>query len=128
MAFYFRFHAPLGSKEVYNVFRILFVLVLSCDTILVSKRRADVKLEGKLFRANLLIADAVAERAEETGSFVKDLEACLLQLCRDLEVPIPIWMEKNTHEFARFRQTIFFEEQFTDKVQFNRFQIKLLKS
>jgi hypothetical protein len=92
-----------------------------------ARRSWNVKLEGKLFRANLLIADAVAERREDSGSFVKDLDDCLLQLCRELEVPIPIWMEKNTQEFARFRQTIFFEEQFTDKVHFNRFQIKLLK-
>ncbi len=86
-----------------------------------------MKLEGKIFRANLMIADAVVERGEVSGSFVKDLEACFILLCRELEVPIPLWLDKNTHEFARFRQTIFFEEQFTEKVLFNRFQIRLLK-
>ncbi|MHB1454546.1 MAG: hypothetical protein ACYCYM_11415 [Saccharofermentanales bacterium] len=86
-----------------------------------------MRLEGKIFRANLLIADAVIERQETAGSFVKDLEACFILLCRELEVPIPLWLGKNTHEFARFRQTIFFEEQFTEKVLFDRFQIRLLK-
>jgi hypothetical protein len=33
-------------------------------------------------------------------------------------------MKKNTREFAAFRQTIFFKEQYTEKVRFDRFQIK----
>lgn len=86
-----------------------------------------MKLEGKIFRANLTIADKVVEQPDEPGLFVKQLETCLVTLCRELEIPIPLWLEKNTKEFARFHQTIFFEEQFLDKVGFNRFQIKLLK-
>ena len=86
-----------------------------------------IKLEGKVFKANLVIISSVAEQEEVTGSFVKDLEKCFIKLCRNLEIPIPLWLDKNTHEFARFRQTIFFEEQFTDEVIFDRFQIRLLK-
>jgi hypothetical protein len=41
-------------------------------------------------------------------------------------VPTPIWLEKNTREFARFHQTIFFEGQFTDRVPFDRLQIRWL--
>lgn len=86
-----------------------------------------MKLEGKIFRANLTIADKVVEQPDQPGSFVKQLESCLVALCRELEIPIPLWLEKNTKEFARFHQTLFFEEQFLDKVNFSRFQIKLLK-
>ncbi len=86
-----------------------------------------LKLEGKVFRANLVIASAVVQQEEDSGAFVKDLENCLVRLCRDLQIPIPLWLSKNTNEFARFRQTIFFEEQFTEDVKFNRFQIRLLK-
>jgi len=86
-----------------------------------------MRLEGKVFRANLRIADTIVEIPDQSDSFVKQLEKCLILLCRELEVPIPLWMEKNTHEFAAFHQTMFFEEQFTEKVNFNRFQIRLLK-
>lgn len=86
-----------------------------------------MKLEGKLFRANLAIAEKEVEKLDESESFVKDLEQCFVLLCRELDIPIPLWLSKNTTEFARFRQTIFFEEQFTEKVLFNRFQIRLLK-
>jgi hypothetical protein len=86
-----------------------------------------MKLEGTVFRANLTIADIVIEQPDSPGSFVKQLETCLIKLCRELEIPIPLWLDKNTKEFARFHQTIFFEEQFTEKVNFNRFQIRMLK-
>ncbi len=86
-----------------------------------------IKLEGKVFRANLVMESAVAEQEETSDIWVKDLEKCFVKLCRELGIPIPLWLDKNTHEFARFRQTIFFEEQFTEDVKFNRFQIRLLK-
>ena len=66
-----------------------------------------MKLEGTVFRANLTIADTIVEQPDLPGSFVKQLEKCLIKLCRELEIPIPLWLEKNTREFARFHQTIF---------------------
>lgn len=86
-----------------------------------------MRLEGKIFRANLTIADITIEQPDQPEAFVKQLEKCFILLCRELEIPIPLWLEKNTKEFARFHQTIFFEEQFIDSVNFNRFQIRMLK-
>lgn len=85
-----------------------------------------MKLEGKLFKGSILIRQAEIVRNEPSLSFVKELEVCLIDLCRELEVPIPLWLSKNTHEFAAFRQTLFFSDQYTEKVSFDRFQIKLV--
>jgi len=84
-----------------------------------------MKLEGKLFKGNLLIAQAVSDIQGPEMSFVKELETNLIELCRQLEIPIPLWLSKNTHEFAAFRQTMFFADQYTETVRFDRFQIKL---
>jgi len=86
-----------------------------------------MKLEGKIYRANLTVSVKEVEKEEEGDLFVKNLEKCFILLCRELEIPIPLWLEKNTFEFARFHQTMFFEEQFTENVKFDRFQIRLLK-
>ena len=86
-----------------------------------------MKLEGRVFKANLNLAERTVEKNEIGDSFVKDLEWCFVKLCRELDIPIPLWLDKNTSEFAKFRQTIFFAEHFTEKVNFDRFQIKLLK-
>ena len=82
-----------------------------------------MKLEGRIFRSNLMIREWTVDRPETGGRFVSQLEKCLIDLCHGLEIPIPMWLEKNTHEFARFHQTIFFAEQFGDPVTFDRFQI-----
>ncbi len=85
-----------------------------------------MRLEGRLFLGNRALRDAVAEAGGEGAGIAKDLDTCLRMLCRDLEIPTPIWLGKNTREFARFHQTVFFEGQFTDRVPFDRFQIRWL--
>ena len=48
-------------------------------------------------------------------------------VCREMNVPFPLWLSKNTREFAQFHQTTFFEDQFSDnKVPFDRFMIRLI--
>lgn len=83
-----------------------------------------MKLEGKTFRANLVLQEGHVEQPDTGGKFVPQLEKLLIELCHQMEVPLPLWLEKNTHEFARFHQTIFFAEQFTEKIRFDRFQIR----
>jgi len=85
-----------------------------------------MRLEGKLFKANLMMREAVVTRDDPALSFVKELELALIDLCHVLDAPIPLWLSKNTHEFAAFRQTIFFSDQYTEIVHFDRFQIRLI--
>ncbi len=82
-----------------------------------------MKLEGRIFTANLLLREATIIRPETGERFVRQLELCLIDMCHQLDIPIPLWLEKNTHEFACFHQTLFFAEQFTEKIRFDRFQI-----
>jgi hypothetical protein len=86
-----------------------------------------MQLEGKLFRANLMIQMATVSQPDTSERFVVQLERAFIQLCRQLEMPLPIWMEKNTKEFARFHQTLFFSEQFTEPITFERFQIRWIE-
>jgi hypothetical protein len=85
-----------------------------------------MRLEGKLFKANLMMREAIVTRDDPNLSFVKELELALIDLCHVLDAPIPLWLSKNTHEFAVFRQTLFFSDQYTENVRFDRFQIRLL--
>jgi hypothetical protein len=85
-----------------------------------------MRLEGKYFKGNRMIREAVVTRNDPNLAFVKELELALIDLCHVLDAPIPLWLSKNTHEFAAFRQTIFFSDQYTENVDFDRFQIRLL--
>lgn len=85
-----------------------------------------MKLIGKLIRGTVVINEVVVENYEEI-SYTDRLEKCLLALCRELEISVPIWLDKNTKEFSRFRRTFFFDEQFNEKVYFDRFEIRQLR-
>lgn len=87
-----------------------------------------MKLEGRIFLQNHSLRDAVVEM-DNPGDlhYVELLDRILIELCHQLEVPLPIWLEKNTREFVRFRQTLFFSGQFTEPVKFDRFQIRLIE-
>ncbi len=83
-------------------------------------------LEGKTFVGNRTTRVVNVERNEPELTFSKQLENCLLDICRALDVSPPLWMDKNTKEFARFHKTVFTEDQFIEDVKFNRFQITWL--
>lgn len=76
-------------------------------------------VEGKLVR------EASAEDNDREHNFRDKLEKCLVDLCLALDIPVPLWLKKNTRELAVFRKTFFTSEQFIDKVWFDRFEIKL---
>lgn len=80
---------------------------------------------GKLVIGTKVIKDALVENEDERLTYRDKLEYCLLELCKQLEIQIPLWLDKNTREFVRFRKTFFPSEQFTEKVYFDRFDIKV---
>jgi hypothetical protein len=85
-----------------------------------------MKLEGRVFKSNLLLREVTVEQPATQERWVTQLEHCLIEVCHRLEAPLPLWLQKNTHEFASFHQTIFFAEQFTESIHFDRLQIRWL--
>lgn len=64
------------------------------------------------------------DRSQEP--FHKRLEACLIRACRELQIPIPLWMPHNSKELAAYHQTIFRQEQFLETVYFERCVLRYL--
>ena len=84
-------------------------------------------LEGRLFVANRMTEIKEVTTEDTDTSYSKCLEKALIELCKQMDIPVPMWMKKNTHEFAAFHQTIFFDEQYPEKVKFDSFQIKMIR-
>ena len=89
------------------------------------RRACVLTLEGRLFIAHRMTEIKTVTTEDTDTSYAKCLEKALIELCRQLDIPVPMWMKKNTKEFAAFGQTIFFREQYTEDVRFDRFQIKV---
>lgn len=85
-----------------------------------------MKVEGRAYRGTYLWRVLTAEDEHESLRFSKRLELCLVDICHALDVAPPLWMKKNTREFAAWHQTIFHAEQFMEDVPFSRLEIKWL--
>ena len=85
-----------------------------------------MRLEGRLFIGNRMTEIKEVDLVSDPDApFSRNLENALVLLCRELDIPVPVWMKKNTKEFAAFYQTIFFADQYQEKVRFDRFQIRM---
>ena len=82
-------------------------------------------LAGKLILETRTIKDAYYEVSDDKASFRDRLEECFVGLCRELDIPVPLWLKKNTTEFVNYRYTFFTSEQFIEKVKFDKFEIRM---
>ncbi len=82
-------------------------------------------LNGKLMVEGRIVREAASQDNDGAHSFRDKLENCLVELCSSLEIPVPLWLKKNTRELAAFRKTFFTSEQFIEKVWFDKFEISL---
>lgn len=82
-------------------------------------------MSGKIVQGANVIKEAVVENNDTSASYRDALEDCFIRVCKELEIPVPLWLKKNTKEFSAFRKTFFSNEQFAEKVKFDKFEIKL---
>ena len=50
----------------------------------------------------------------------------LVELCKQADLPCPIWLRKHESEYAQFRRTVFLPEHFIEEVSFDRMEIEYL--
>ena len=55
-----------------------------------------------------------------------DPQDALSEACRRLDIPRPIWLEKNDREWAEFGQTRFLPDAFFEAVPFERLEIEFI--
>lgn len=82
-------------------------------------------LVGRLIKGTYTIKESIYKKDDEEAGFRDLLEEGLISLCRDLDIPVPLWLKKNTSEFARYRETFFAKDQFVETIKFDRFELKI---
>ncbi len=84
-----------------------------------------MKLNAKLIKGTTTLMEEESVLTGQ-GRFQKQLETSLVEVCGRLGIPVPLWVSKNTREFARFKWTSFNNDQFLEPVKFDRFEIRLM--
>lgn len=55
-----------------------------------------------------------------------DPHDALNEACHQLDLPLPLWLEKNAREWEEFGQTRFFPDAFFEAVDFERLEIEYI--
>ena len=55
-----------------------------------------------------------------------DVHEALTELCREFDIPQPIWLNKHVREYGSFGRTRFLPEHFMEDVPFERIEIEFL--
>ena len=86
-----------------------------------------MKLNGKIIKGTVVLRDETVEIVDHTLDYRSLLEKCLVELCKTMGIAVPMWLQKNTKEYVRYRKTWFTDEQFLEPVNFDRLDIRCLE-
>ena len=79
------------------------------------------RLWARIIRKHRIARQATAECAWE------DAGSALTEMCREFDIPSPLWLDKHDREFREFRRTHFLPEHFMEEVSFDRLEIEFLE-
>ena len=54
-------------------------------------------------------------------------ESVLREICHELDIPAPLWLNKHRMEYDSFRRTIFLPEHFMEDIHFDKLEIEFLE-
>ncbi len=64
---------------------------------------------------------------EVTGEDLDATQEAVGEICYKLDIPRPIWLDKNTSEIEQFGRTIFTQDHFVEPISFEKFEVEFLK-
>ena len=83
------------------------------------------RLWGKLFKSNRLLRDTVSCNDKEDTRTHKVFQ-CLEEICYELDLEKPIWLDKNIQDFKYHDKTRFYQDNFIEHVDFDYLEIEVI--
>lgn len=75
--------------------------------------------------ARIIVKHRIAQQTTYPCAF-EDVEDALTEICREFDIPRPLWLGKHEREFEEFRHTSFLPEHFMEDVSFQKMEIEYL--
>ena len=75
--------------------------------------------------ARVIVKHRIARQMTAPCVF-EDPQEALTEICRELDIPCPLWLNKHEREFEDFRHTAFLPEHFMEEVPFQKLEIEFL--
>ena len=84
------------------------------------------RIWGKLFRDNHLIKDIVVENGQNL-SRTRKIFAGLEEICRELDLGTPIWLDVNIRDFKQLSRTRFTRDSFVEAIDFDYLELQVIE-
>ncbi len=85
------------------------------------------RLWGKLYKNNKLLRDTVYENADPKLNRTRKIFDGLEQICHDLDLSVPIWLDSNISDFKRVARTRFTIDSFIGESGFDYLEIQIIE-
>lgn len=83
------------------------------------------KLWAKKIKSSKIINSVVVKNKEDI-SLEEKRDKCLKEICKKLDLSVPVWLKKHDLEFYQFKYVIFYPQDFIDEIDFDKLEIELI--
>ncbi|NLJ58281.1 MAG: hypothetical protein GX339_05505 [Tissierellia bacterium] len=83
------------------------------------------KLWAKIIKNNKTINSIVVSNKEDIPNEKKRAK-CIDEICKKLDLSVPLWLKKHSKEFSQFNSVTFYPEDFIDEIDFDKLEIELI--
>ncbi|NLX70429.1 MAG: hypothetical protein GX024_05975 [Clostridiales bacterium] len=84
------------------------------------------KLWGSIHKNNKIIMDMVSECNRADLSEQDRLHHCIQEICYQLDLQRPVWLQKNQREFEQYKRTVLTQDNFIENIDFDALVLELI--
>jgi len=85
------------------------------------------RMWGKLWKDNHLLKDCVAENSDYSMTRTAMVFQAVEEICQELDLSQPIWLDSNIKEFQRVARTRFRSDSFIEAIDFDYLEIHVIE-
>jgi hypothetical protein len=85
-----------------------------------------IKISGALIKKTKIVAEEIVTSTIE-GDYQEQLKECITEICYRLDIEKPYWLPRNLTSYNKNSKTFFDENNFVDKIDFDKFVIEELE-
>ena len=82
---------------------------------------------GKIIKENRLLRDVVVENGDPSLNRTRKVYRALEQMCYELDLENPVWLESNKQEFIRHDRTRFTQDNFIETIEFDFLEFHVIE-
>lgn len=83
------------------------------------------KLWARKIKNNRII-NSIVVKNKDNISLDEKRKKCMDEICKKLDLSIPVWLKKHDIEFSQFKYVVLYPEDFIDEIDFDKLEIELI--